>query len=60
MIGALTMSRMVDDPALSDQILEAARKRIADAFDLPASKRHADSATRTLKPEKRRAKSKMQ
>jgi len=60
MIGALTMSRMVDDPALSDQILEATRKRIAAAFDLPALKRHADSATRTPKPKKKRAKSKMQ
>jgi TetR/AcrR family transcriptional regulator, transcriptional repressor for nem operon len=60
MIGALTMSRMVDDRALSDQILEATGKRIAGAFDLPASKRHAGSATRTLKPKKKRAKSKMQ
>jgi TetR/AcrR family transcriptional repressor of nem operon len=60
MIGALTMSRLVDDPALSDQILEATRKRIADAFDLPSPKRHADSATRTLKPKKKRAKSKVQ
>ena len=60
MIGALTMSRIVDDPALSDQILEATRKRIANAFDLPASKRPADSATRTLKPKNKRAKSKLQ
>ena len=28
MIGAVTMSRIVDDPQLSDQILEAARKRL--------------------------------
>lgn len=60
MIGAVTMSRMVDNPALSDQILEATRKRIAAAFDLPASKRHVDSATRALKPKEKRAKSKMQ
>jgi TetR/AcrR family transcriptional regulator, transcriptional repressor for nem operon len=60
MIGALTMSRLVDDPALSDQILQATRKRIANAFDLPASKRHADPAPRTLKPKKKRAKSKLQ
>ena len=60
MIGALTMSRIVDDPALSDQILEATRKRIANAFDLPASKRQADSATRTLRPKKKRAKSQLQ
>jgi len=60
MIGALTMSRMVDDPALSDQILEATRKQTAGAFDLPASKRHAGSATRTLKPKKKRAKSQLQ
>jgi TetR/AcrR family transcriptional repressor of nem operon len=60
MIGALTMSRMVDDPVLSEQILEATRKRLADAFDLPAPKRQADSATRTLKPKKKRAKSNLQ
>jgi TetR/AcrR family transcriptional repressor of nem operon len=37
MIGALTMSRIVDDPALSEKILEAARRRIANSFDLTAS-----------------------
>jgi TetR/AcrR family transcriptional regulator, transcriptional repressor for nem operon len=37
MIGALTMSRIVDDPALSEKILEVTRKRIANAIDLPAS-----------------------
>jgi TetR/AcrR family transcriptional repressor of nem operon len=29
MVGAVTMSRIVDDPELSDQILEVARKRFA-------------------------------
>jgi TetR/AcrR family transcriptional regulator, transcriptional repressor for nem operon len=38
MIGALTMSRMVDDPVLSDKILEAAHRRIANVIDLSASK----------------------
>jgi TetR/AcrR family transcriptional repressor of nem operon len=49
MIGALTMSRMVDDPVLSGQILEATRRRIADAFDLSSSKTQADSPKRALK-----------
>jgi TetR/AcrR family transcriptional regulator, transcriptional repressor for nem operon len=56
MVGALTMARMVDDPELSDQILEATRKRLSNAFDLPAAKRQADSATRTPKSQKKRAK----
>jgi TetR/AcrR family transcriptional regulator, transcriptional repressor for nem operon len=34
MIGALTLSRMVDDPVLSERILEAARRRIAESIDL--------------------------
>src|ERR1700722_5367411 len=38
MIGALTISRMVDDPALSEKILEVTRRRIADAIDLSPSK----------------------
>jgi TetR/AcrR family transcriptional regulator, transcriptional repressor for nem operon len=33
MIGALMMSRMVDDPVLSDKILEVARRRIAETID---------------------------
>lgn len=53
MIGALTMSRVVDDPALSARILEATRKRIADAFELP-------SQTPASKPQKKRPKSKVQ
>jgi TetR/AcrR family transcriptional repressor of nem operon len=46
MIGALLMSRIVDDPALSDKILEAARRRISNAIDLSASKpgAHTDAA----------------
>lgn len=38
MIGALTMSRMVDDPALSKKILDVTRRRIASAIDAPAAK----------------------
>jgi TetR/AcrR family transcriptional repressor of nem operon len=38
MIGALTMSRMVDDPALSEKILEVTRQRIAKAFKASSSK----------------------
>jgi TetR/AcrR family transcriptional regulator, transcriptional repressor for nem operon len=38
MIGALTMSRMVDDPALSEKILEVTRQRIAKAFKPSSSK----------------------
>ena len=60
MIGALTMSRMVDDPVLSDQILESTSRRIANAFDLSSSKRRPDSATRAPKPQKKRARSKTQ
>jgi TetR/AcrR family transcriptional repressor of nem operon len=60
MIGALTMSRIVDDPVLSDQILEATRKRIADAFDLSSSKRPEASPPRAPKPRDKRAKSKRQ
>jgi TetR/AcrR family transcriptional repressor of nem operon len=58
MIGALTMSRMVDDPDLSAQILEATRRRIANAFDLSSSRRQ--DAQRALKPQKKRSKSKAQ
>jgi TetR/AcrR family transcriptional regulator, transcriptional repressor for nem operon len=32
MIGALTMARVVDDPALSDRILEAARERLTQSI----------------------------
>ena len=59
MIGALTMARLVDDPEFSERILEATRKRLANAFDLSA-KRQTDPATRAPKPQKRRAKSKTQ
>jgi TetR/AcrR family transcriptional regulator, transcriptional repressor for nem operon len=38
MIGALTMSRMVDDPALSEKILDVTRQRITKAFDLAPAK----------------------
>jgi TetR/AcrR family transcriptional regulator, transcriptional repressor for nem operon len=60
MIGALTMSRIVDDPALSDQILEATRKRLEDAFDVSSAKRADTSAKRASKPQKKRVKSKLQ
>lgn len=34
MVGALTVARMVDDKALSDRILETARRRITAAVDM--------------------------
>ncbi len=37
MVGALTVARMVDDPALSDRILETTRRRIAKSVDLAAA-----------------------
>ena len=37
MIGALTMARMVNDPALSERILEVTRKRIAETIELSAA-----------------------
>jgi TetR/AcrR family transcriptional regulator, transcriptional repressor for nem operon len=58
MIGALTMSRMVDDPVFSTQILEATRRRIANAFDLSSSR--GQDAPRALKPQKKRTRSKVQ
>jgi TetR/AcrR family transcriptional repressor of nem operon len=60
MIGAMTMARMVDDPVLSGQILEATRKRIANAFDVSASNTKPDSDKRASKPQQKRPKSKMQ
>jgi TetR/AcrR family transcriptional repressor of nem operon len=59
MIGALTMSRIVDDPALSDQILEATRKRLVEAFDLVGPKGRGESAKRAPKLKKARAKSRL-
>lgn len=49
MIGALTMSRMVDDPVLSEKILKVMRRRIAKAIDGSASKprRKASSTLRS-------------
>lgn len=42
MIGALTMARMVDDPELSNRILESARNRIARAMGVaPVKPRRA-------------------
>jgi TetR/AcrR family transcriptional regulator, transcriptional repressor for nem operon len=55
MIGALTMARLVDE-----QILEVTRKRIAGAFGRSSSEPRDDSVKRSLKPQKKRAKSKMQ
>lgn len=60
MIGALTMARMVDDPTLSEQILDATRKRIATVFDVSASTTRPASGKRAAKPQSKRAKSKMQ
>ena len=36
MVGALTIARMVDDPALSNRILETTRRRIGESIDLSA------------------------
>jgi TetR/AcrR family transcriptional repressor of nem operon len=60
MIGALTMSRMVDDPVLSEQILEITRKRIAGAFDQSSPEPRDPPPRRAPKPQKKRAKSKVQ
>ena len=52
MIGAVTMARIVDDPALSTQILDLARERLANLPARPSRKPHgsrhkaqADAAT---------------
>jgi len=60
MIGALTMSRMVDDPKLSEKILEVTRRRIAKTFDVPSSKPREQVAKRAVKaqPQQRRVGSK--
>ncbi len=42
MIGALTMARIVDDPALSDRILAIAHRRLAAAFEVPEKKPRRD------------------
>lgn len=60
MIGALTMSRLVDDPVLSDQILRATRRSIENAFDLAAAKRRGEAPPRGVKSPKKRVKSKPQ
>jgi TetR/AcrR family transcriptional repressor of nem operon len=60
MIGALTMSRLVDDPKLSEKILEVTRRRIAKTFDVPASKPREQVAKRAVKPQHRRVGSKQQ
>jgi TetR/AcrR family transcriptional repressor of nem operon len=39
MIGAVTMSRIVDDPDLSDQVLNATRQRLTDQTAKPQPKR---------------------
>jgi TetR/AcrR family transcriptional regulator, transcriptional repressor for nem operon len=60
MIGALTMSRMVDDPKLSEKILEVTRRRIANAIDVSSSKPRGQVAKRAVKtqPQQRRVGSK--
>ena len=60
MIGALTMARVVDDPVLSRQILEATHKRIADAFDVLPSRPRKSAAKRASKAENKRPRSKLQ
>jgi len=56
MIGALTMARMVDDPKLSEQILEATRKRIAVAFEVSGSKPREELGKRAAKDRQKRVK----
>jgi len=56
MIGALTMSRMVDDPKLSEQILEVTRRRIARTFDGPPPASGRTSGKRRAKAEQKRPK----
>lgn len=58
MIGALTMSRMVDDPKLSEKILEVTRRRIAKAIDVSSAKPREQVAKRAVKPQQRRVGSK--
>jgi TetR/AcrR family transcriptional repressor of nem operon len=38
MIGALTMARLVDDPVLSDRILEVTRERLIRSIKVAASR----------------------
>jgi TetR/AcrR family transcriptional repressor of nem operon len=59
MIGALTMSRMVDDPKLSEQILQVTRRRIAKTFEVPRSASRESPAKRGAKAEEQRVKSKV-
>ena len=60
MIGALTMARVVDDPVLSKQILEATHKRIAAAFDVSPSRPRKSASNRASKAENKRPRSKLQ
>jgi TetR/AcrR family transcriptional repressor of nem operon len=60
MIGALTMSRLVDDPKLSEKILEVTRRRIAKTFDVPASKPRDRVVKQAVKPQQKRVGSKRQ
>src|ERR1700748_2502862 len=60
MIGALTMARVVDDPVLSKQILEATHKRIADVFDVSPSRPRKSASKRASKAENKRPRSKLQ
>jgi TetR/AcrR family transcriptional repressor of nem operon len=60
MIGAVTMSRMVDDPALSEQILEVTRRRIANTFERSSAQPREQSGKRAAKTQKKRARAKVQ
>jgi len=60
MIGALTMSRIVDDPGLSEQILEVTRRRIAESLDPPSPKSREQAARRAPKSPHKRAGSRTQ
>jgi TetR/AcrR family transcriptional repressor of nem operon len=60
MIGALTVSRLVDDSKLSSKILEVTRRRIANAMEAPASNPREGALKRAWKPQQKRARSKLQ
>ena len=55
MIGAITMSRIIDDPVASAQILDVARKRLVPARSGPAAKKTVAAARRVAPPRRKTA-----
>jgi TetR/AcrR family transcriptional regulator, transcriptional repressor for nem operon len=45
MIGAVTMSRILDNPALSDRVLNVTKQRLTDQSTRPQSKRAKSAVT---------------